>query len=729
MIARVIVDISSAQVDKIFDYSIPSDLELVKGDRVSVPFGPKRLEGFCIDIVESSDVQNLKPVITKLDNFVCIKPEMLELMNYMKNELFIRYCDSLRLFIPPKLRGGRIKELTRIFVELNGDYNDVLSQVGSRAKAQRQIVEYLKTGGAFLSELGEKFGIGAVNALASKGLVTKLEKQTLRTPFDSLVGSKLDIQLSQEQMSALDKIYTTDKTTILLHGVTGSGKTMVYINAIDRALSQGKSCIMLVPEISLTPQMLKNFRAYFGDNVAMLHSGLSDGERFDEWRKLHSGQARIVIGARSAIFAPVDNVGLIIIDEEHDGSYVSDSNPRFKTVDIAEFRAKYNGGKVVLGSATPSLESYKLAKEGKYELVKMNKRIGVHGMPTIKIVDMSREILCGNVGMFSVEFKQALQETVARGEQAMIFLNRRGHSSFVMCKKCGYVAKCEDCDVALTYHSIDNLLKCHYCGKRYQMLTHCPSCGSDSIRYGKVGTQRVVEEVQRLIPNVKVLRMDNETTTTKTAYLDILSAFAEQKAQVLVGTQMIAKGHDFPNVTLVGIQDADISLYNSDYRSSERTYQLVTQIAGRAGRSDKAGRVFLQTYAPKHYVYRFAKENNYVGFIEKEMNVRETTKFPPYSTIVRILMTSVNEQQVIDYAKLVYNDMLYLRDQFADEFLYLQAMKSPVTRIQNKYRYQIISRFRNEASNQIIGKIYQIINTHKSNGVYTFVENDPKNLS
>ena len=729
MIARVIVDISSAQVDKIFDYSIPSDLDLVKGDRVLVPFGPKRLEGFCIDIVPITDVQNLKPVISKLDNFVCIKPEMIELMGYMKDELFIRYCDSLRLFIPPKLRGGKIKELTRIFVELSGEYDDIISKVGTRAAVQRQIVEYLKTGGEFLNELGEKFGVAAVNALASKGLVIKTEKQVERTPFDELCGKKLDIELSEEQKQALDKIFGTDKTTILLHGVTGSGKTMVYINAIQKALSQGKSCIMLVPEISLTPQMLKNFRAYFGDSVAMLHSGLSDGERYDEWRKLHSGQAKIVIGARSAIFAPVENVGLIIVDDEHDGSYVSDSNPRFKTVDIAEFRAKYNGAKVVLGSATPSLESYKLAKEGVYELVKMTRRISVHGMPEMNIVDMSREVLCGNAGMFSVAFKQALQETIARGEQAMIFLNRRGHSSFVMCKKCGYVAKCEDCDVALTYHSIDNQLKCHYCGKRYQMLTHCPSCGSDSIRYGKVGTQRVVEEVQRLIPNVKVLRMDNETTTTKTAYLDILSAFAEQKAQVLVGTQMIAKGHDFPNVTLVGIQDADISLYNSDYRSSERTYQLVTQIAGRAGRSDKAGRVYLQTYAPNHYVYRFAKENNYVGFIEKEMNVRATTKFPPYSTIVRILMTSEVEQKVIDYAKVVYNDMLLLRDTFRDEFLYLQAMKSPVTRIQNKYRYQIIARFRNEKSNQIIGKIYNIINTHKSNGVYIFIENDPKNLS
>ncbi|MEG1609388.1 MAG: primosomal protein N', partial [Clostridia bacterium] len=368
--------------------------------------------------------------------------------------------------------------------------------------------------------------------------------------------------LTDSQNSALKQIFECKQECVLLHGVTGSGKTVVYMEAIKKVIAEGKSAIMLVPEISLTPQTLKNFRSYFGDNVAMLHSALSVGERFDEWRRLLFGEAKIVVGARSAIFAPCQNVGIIIVDEEHDNSYISESNPRFNTIDLAQFRAHFNHSKVVLGSATPSIDSYLKAKEGAYHLVKMDERIASSGMPPIQIVNMSQQVFYGNTSIFSQELSKQLLEVIARGEQAMIFLNRRGHSSFVMCKKCGYVAKCEDCDVSLTYHSVDNMLKCHFCGKRYAMLTRCPSCGSDQIRYGKIGTQKVVEEVQKLAPNVKILRMDNETTTTKNAYLDILGDFAAQKAQVLVGTQMIAKGHDFPNVTLVGILDADMSLYH-----------------------------------------------------------------------------------------------------------------------------------------------------------------------
>ena len=576
MIAKVIVDISNSQTDKIFDYIIPSNLDVRKGARVIVPFGPRRVEGFCIDIAESSEVSSLKYVEAVLDEFICISEEMLELMQYMKDKFYIRYVDSLRLFIPSKLRGGRVRELTRVYLSLNLEmsFDEMLSKISKSAKSQRSLIERLKDGGDYLTALSNEFSSSAINALIEKNIIIKSNEEVARIPMASVKGKSADVQLRPSQKAAVEKIFSSEKDVILLHGVTGSGKTLVYINAIQKAIESGKSAIMLVPEISLTPQMLRNFRGYFGDSVAMLHSGLSDGERFDEWRRLLKGEARIAIGARSAIFAPLTDLGLIIIDEEHDSSYVSESNPRYRTVDVAQFRAKFNGAKVVLGSATPSIESYLLAKQGQYDLAVMSERISDKGMPEIEIVNMSNELLMGNNSMFSSRLEQKMIDTVKRGEQVMIFLNRRGHSSFVMCRKCGFVAKCDDCDVSLTYHSEDNLLKCHYCRKRYKMLNICPDCGSNNIRYGKLGTQRVVEEIKRLLPDVNVLRMDNDTTATKDAYLEILGKFAAKEAQILVGTQMIAKGHDFPDVTLVGILDADGSLYHQDFRSNERTFQL-----------------------------------------------------------------------------------------------------------------------------------------------------------
>ena len=495
MIAKVIVDISSSQIDKIFDYIIPSNMQLSKGERVLVPFGNKKIEGFCIDISNSSDFDNLKEVASKLDDFVSISSEMLQLMDYMKQHFYIRYVDSLRLFIPPKLRGGKSKDLTQIFVMLNPQFapQDIIDKLSARSVAQKMLVKRLSNGGEFLRELSRDFSVSCIDALVKNGYAIKKDQKIERSPFKDLVIDKSKrFQLTDIQRASLDNIFSCQQDTILLHGVTGSGKTVVYMEAIRKVLNQNKCAIMLVPEISLTPQTLKNFRNYFGDNVAMLHSGLSDGERLDEWKRLQSGRAKIVVGARSAIFAPLQNIGLIIMDEEHDGSYISESNPRYTTVDVARFRAKYNHAKLILGSATPSIDSYSLAKSGEYKLVEMNTRIASGGMPKINIIDMSNEIYAGNSGIFSRQLSSKLGETLQKGEQAMIFLNRRGHSSFVMCKKCGYIAKCVNCDVTLTYHSVDNMLKCHMCGARYNMLTKCPTCGSDSIKYGKIGTQQVV---------------------------------------------------------------------------------------------------------------------------------------------------------------------------------------------------------------------------------------------
>ena len=683
MVASVIVDISTAEIDRIFEYIAPDELGVKKGDRVLVPFGSKTIEGFCIDLKETADTSHtLKEIKARLDAYSAITEEQLELAKFMRERYFIRYVDCLRLFIPSKLRGGRVRELKRVFVSLAQDkpYNQLLEEAGSPAR--RAVIERLKDGGEFLSRLTSEVSVSCVNTLIKRKLLVKSDKEIFRSP-QGLAPSTATLPTLRPSQ---------------------------HMRCIAQALSCGKTAIMLVPEISLTPQTLKIFRSRFGDIVAMLHSGLSDGERFDEWRRIVTGDAKVVVGARSAIFAPVRDL------------------PRYITADIAKWRARYNGGKVILGSATPSIESFLLAKKGQYELVRMDERISGN-MPAMQIVDMKEEVIAGNIGIFSAALMQALRQTVERGEQAMIFLNRRGHSSFVMCKKCGYIAKCTDCDITLTYHSVDNLLKCHYCGKRYKMLECCPECGSRDIRYGKIGTQRVVAELEKAFPGVNILRMDNETTATKSAYLDILGAFAAGEAQILVGTQMIAKGHDFPNVTLVGILDADMSLYFSDYRSAERTFQLVTQVAGRAGRAAKSGKVILQTFSPRHYVFRYAANYDYDGFFEKENNTRMVSDYPPYTTIMRLLMTGQNEDDVVRCAKNIYYKVKPLEKKYGYDIVYMQAMKSPINKIENKFRYQILMRFKRTRERSIIADAYAAMDENKVKGVSVFAEINPQNLN
>ena len=729
MVASVIVDISTSEIDRIFEYLVPSGMQVRKGDRVLVPFGNKTIEGFCIDLKDSPDTsRELKEIKDRLDPYSAITEEQLELAKFMRARYYIRHVDCLRLFIPSKLRGGRVRELKRQYVCLAQDrpYEQLLEEAATPAR--RAVVERLKEGGEFLSRLTSEVSASCVNTLIKHGILIKTDREIMRSPLGYEPQKSALPSLRPAQQAALETILSMQRRVALLYGVTGSGKTEVYMRCIAKALQEGKTAIMLVPEISLTPQTLKIFRSRFGDIVAMLHSGLSDGERFDEWRRIITGDAKVVVGARSAIFAPLKNVGVIIIDEEHDSSYVSESNPRYITADIAKWRAEYNGGKVILGSATPSIESFLLARRGQYELVRMDERISGN-MPDMHIVDMKQEIISGNNGIFSAELTASLKDTVARGEQAMIFLNRRGHSSFVMCKKCGYTAKCTDCDITLTYHSADNKLKCHYCGKRYKMLDCCPECGSREIRYGKIGTQRVVEELKKIFPDINILRMDNETTATKTAYLDILGAFASGEAQILVGTQMIAKGHDFPNVTLVGILDADMSLYFSDYRSAERTFQLVTQVAGRAGRAAKLGKVILQTYSPNHYVFRFAARYDYDGFFDKENNTRLVSDFPPYTTIMRIMMSGADEDKVIECAKAIYLKIKPLKDKYDYDIVYMQAMKSPVGKIENKFRYQILLRFKRVRERNIIADAYKAMEEGKTKGVSVFAEINPQNLN
>lgn len=730
-LAKVIVDISTSAVDKIFDYLIPPEMPLQVGDRVNVPFGNKIIEGYVIEIADETDSKyKLKNILARLDAEPIITTEMLELMHYMRTAFYLRYVDCLRLFLPSKLRGGKIKELTREYLTVNKDISilEMLDAVGNRAKSQRKLLENIGDGD-FLTNLNADYGVSAVKALVDKGFLIKTSERVMRKPFNDVLSTKeKTVELTEEQNQAVNIVENTDKRTILLHGVTGSGKTEVYLTLIDNAIKRGKTAIMLVPEISLTPQMLRIFRSRYGEGVALLHSGLSAGERFDEWQRIYSGDANVVLGARSAIFSPLKNVGIIILDEEHDQSYISDSNPRFNALDVAIWRGEYNNAHVVLGSATPSLESYNNANSGKYALASMTKRITDKGLPIISVVDMAREIMDGNAGIFSRELKTDIVAEVKKGNQVIIFLNRRGFASFQMCKQCGYVAKCTDCDIALTYHTEDKMLKCHYCGKRYKPLTHCPNCGSEHIRYGKAGTEKVVDEVKSLLPDVKVLRLDNDTTRTKTAYHEILGAFRRGEAQVLVGTQMVAKGHDFPNVTLVGILDADMSLYYSSYMSNERTFQLLTQVSGRAGRAEKQGKVIVQTYTPNHFIFKLIKQNNYKAFFDKEVNTREISKFPPFTTIVRILVRSEDEMKTVEQTKSIFEGIKSLKQDYESEFVYCAAMKAPVARIEKLYRYQIIIRILRGKQSEIIDSIYSIVDKSRTNDISVFIELNPNDM-
>ncbi len=732
-IARVIVDIASSLVDKIFDYILPSD-DIQVGERVYVPFGKIQKEGYIVEIADHSDYDEskLKKVTSSIDGFPIISDEQLKLAEFMKKKFHTGMCDALRLFLPSDLRAGRVRELIKVicFIQDETKAKEYLSSVRKNSTAIIGIINLLlEKGSLSQTEINKKFNPSSLKKLIQDEIVQTREEVVRRTPYKSVDATNINnITLTDTQQSVVDRI-TGEKNTYLLHGVTGSGKTEVYMHCMQKILESGKTGIMLVPEISLTPQVLMNFRSRFGNNVAILHSGLSSGERFDEWQRILMGEAQIVIGARSAIFAPLKNIGLIVIDEEHDNSYNSDSNPRYNTIEVAKERARLCSASLVLGSATPSLVSYHNAMTGVYQLLEMKERINKRELPPLKIVDMGNEIREGNTGVFSFALKQALIKTIEEGNQAMLFINRRGFASFMMCKKCGFVAKCKDCDVSLVYHKFDSALKCHYCGNRYKVFTECPECGNQSLSTGAIGTQRVVQELKEFLPNASIGRMDNDTTKTKDSHLKILSDFREKKTQILVGTQMIAKGHDFPAVTTVGIVDADVSLYQTSYTSTEQTFELITQVAGRAGRADKSGEIYLQTYVPRHYVYKLASYYDYPAFYKKEINLRETTLYPPFVKIIRILFTSEDENLAKTAAKVYYEEVKQLKEDYKGEFVYLAAMKSPIGRIQNKHRLQILTRIRPEKADEITDKLFELADKHKKPNISIFIEINPQSLS
>jgi len=723
MFAQVIVDIAHSQVDKIFEYTCTDDLSA--GTRVKVPFGGRVIDGFVIGVSRTSSypAEKLKPIAEVFDEPPALVAECMTLMQKVADRYRVPKAVALRLFLPSEMRLGKVGEVYKSYAVFKGE--DVT--ISSAAKKQAQAFAFMREKCEYgYTELCDMFGRAAVNALCIKGALGLEKRKMSRSPFKGLPEKGCERVLTAAQQNALDTIYNSNKSVHLIHGVTGSGKTEVYLNVIAREIQNGRTAIFLVPEISLTPQMLSQLRSRFGSAAAILHSGLSAGERFDEWWRLRSGEAKIAIGARSAVFAPLENIGAIIIDEEHDSSYISESAPRYSTLEIAEMRAEYNGAKLILGSATPSVETYVKAVEGAYGLINMPERINKKPLPEIIIADMRREVRRGNNTSFSKALRDELDETLKLGNQAIIFLNRRGYSRTVLCRDCGYVAKCENCDVTLTYHSEENCLKCHYCGAKYHMLTECPDCGGKHVLYSGTGTQRVVADLKTMFPSARILRMDNDTVSGKDGHYKILKQFAERQADILVGTQMIAKGHDFPSVTLVGILDADMSLQFSDYRSGERTFQLITQVSGRSGRAGDKGKVVLQTCSPENYILRYATAYDYAGFFKNEIALRKATGFPPYSLIVRIMVTSEDNNKAIEALKGVYLEVERLKRDYPEEFIFMNKMHSPIKKIQGKHRYQVLMRL---ASSELLESIYDAAVANSSSDVLVYVEENPVNLS
>lgn len=582
------------------------------------------------------------------------------------------------------------------------DLELAVTSLPHRADKQKEVLMYFvnNTEPVELRQLLSQLSISAatVKALVDKGFLTEKDMEVYRDPYENRTFARTEpLSLTDDQQKAIMPILGSieDKLheVFLLYGVTGSGKTEIYLQSIQDVIEKGREAIVLVPEIALTPQMVNRFKGRFGNLVAVLHSGLSAGEKYDEWRKIQRKEVKVVVGARSAIFAPFENLGIIIIDEEHETSYKQEEMPRYHARDVAIERAQNNNCPVVLGSATPALETYARAQKGVYKLLSLPNRMNKRALPAVEIVDMREELRAGNRSMFSRKLFELLKERIERKEQSVLFLNKRGHSSFVMCRDCGYVMNCPNCDISLTYHKVKEQMKCHYCGYESYVPTQCPECSSDYIRYFGTGTQKVEDELGKILPEAKVIRMDVDTTGQKGAHERLLKEFHEGKADILLGTQMIAKGLDFPNITLVGVLSADTMLHLPDFRSSEKTFQLLTQVSGRAGRHELPGEVIIQTYTPEHYSVELAGTQDYDRFYAREMMMRKAHHYPPFYYLALI---TISHEQLMTVVSATEKIAAYVRSRISNHAVVLGPAASPIPRINNRYRYHCLIKYKRE---------------------------------
>ena len=721
MVVSVLVEISFNKKEKTFDYLVPSNLtDHVKiGKRVLVPFGKQKLEGFIIEIKNNSNYE-LKEIISIIDEEPILTEELLNLGKQLKEELV---CNLIKIYqaMLPKGYKAKSKDNLKIKYDTYVKIKDkeVVLEFINTSKAKKQ-VEILKDLINKKEEKKNNYSNSLVNQLIQKGLVEEIKKEIYR--IDDKQQITPIVNLNDNQKDALNKIKKSKKEVILLHGITGSGKTEIYMHLINDVISEGKTAILLVPEISLTPQMIARFRKHFSSNIALLHSGLSDSEKYDEYRKIKRKEVSIVIGARSAIFAPLSNIGIIIVDEEQSSSYKQDHNPRYNAIDVAIKRGKYHNAKVVLGSATPTIETYARADKGYYELVTLDKRANNASLPEVKIIDMKYEIKKGNK-IFSESLINDIKDRLSKKEQIILFLNKRGYSSYQMCSNCGETIKCPNCDITLTYHKNSNMNRCHYCGYAENIKEKCPKCNDNGLKNFGLGTEKVEEELNKLF-SARVIRMDIDTTSKKGSHAKIINSFMNHEYDILIGTQMIAKGLDFPLVTLVGVINADTLLNIPDFRSNEHTYHLLSQVSGRAGRSNLDGKVIIQTYNPDNYSIIYAKYHNYVGFYNEEMKIRKILKYPPYYFLTLIKISSkeyeISKNEAIKITK-------YLKNNMSDDMIILGPSVSNIAKINNLYYFQIIVKYRNKE------KIKEMLNDlalieEENNKINISIDINPINL-
>ena len=684
MFADILVEVVSKNTDKTFTYKIPDGMEAFVGMRALIPFGKRVIEGFIVKIYDKLDVDyEVKDIIKLVDEKPVLNEEMLEIGKYISKKTLSPITSAYQTMLPRALKA---KEKTNINKKIL-KYVKIISDGNFTSDKQKMIFNYIKERGEVLKSEVNKISASALKTLISNGIILEFEKEVYRLDEDIVLEYK-DYVLTSEQKNVINKVRLDNFKPYLLHGVTGSGKTVVYIKLIEEVLKKGKEAILLVPEISLTSQVINIFKKRFGKVVAILHSGLSNGEKYDEWRKIERGEVSIVIGARSAIFAPFTNLGIIIVDEEHSLSYKQENIPRYNAIDIALNRGKRYDIPVVLGSATPSVESYTRAKAGIYELLVMKDRVN-KSLPKIYLVDMKEEFKKGN-RVFSEIFKEKMNERLKNGEQVLILLNRRGFSTVITCKECGFTHKCPNCDIPLIYHKSDNVMKCHYCGFKTSLLLECPKCHSKNINALGMGTERLESLIKEEFPLAKTIRMDQDTTRNKGAHEKIINDFKAFKYNVLVGTQMIAKGLDFPLVSLVLVVNGDASLNIPDFRSGERTYQLLSQVAGRAGRDKIDGEVIIQGFNINHYSILCAKENDYETFYAEEMRIRHTLKYPPFYNLCLIKVSGRRYEEVFKEAS---NIFIYLKNNL--KAIVLGPASCMMPRINNIYYVQIIIKFKN----------------------------------